>query len=261
MDVSKFRKGQRMRYLLTAIIAAIIASGGTLYYLSTRVPEIDSALKERRLKENAEMTSSSLKNKLSAFEEDIQNFSDVLSSDRAFTLRLIVERDRTAPEVKGITEKYLPLLRLDYLKITDTRDRELSSAGPEIDTVHSEPDEPGRVYLREVSADSERVLAFEYSVPVDISGKKLLCRGGRILDSAFLSGILPPSAGGIVKKDSVVITSREVSTISELRDNSIVIDNTTHPALSLELQDFQSLDFIICLWEQDEFNLSEFLFR
>ncbi|MFW5960538.1 MAG: hypothetical protein ACOCSE_05420, partial [Chitinivibrionales bacterium] len=120
---------------------------------------------------------------------------------------------------------------------------------------------PNRMHLRKVAADSEKALAFEYSVSVDISGTELLCRGGKILDSAFLSGVLPPSAGGIVKKDSVVITSREVSTISELQDRSIVIDNTKHPALSLELQDFQSLDFIICLWEQDEFDLSEFLFR
>jgi len=163
-----------------------------------------------------------------------------VASDYGFSMKLLVENDRSAPEVSEAAQRYIEAAGLSLLEIT-TADYELLScghfpaaAGSSVEATGAKTG-PDPVFIRE-KLRGEEALTLQAKIAFDISGTTLYCIGGLIIDDAFIASLAPSGRISVLLKSGADVSGRTgVSSISDITDSVMTLNDVPYYAASVSL--------------------------
>ncbi len=232
-----------MRILITALIAlavGCITAGILLFAVNRKIAPLnrDYALKELIVSANA--VTKHVDNLSEQLLSQLSGFCSIVADDRDFAMKLIVEQDYSAQEVTDIAGKYIRAMGFDFLEVTDKKYRILSSghfpasAGNKATGKSMLPDKAATFIDDNVKGTE--VLALQAKIPFTCADVPLYAIGGINVNAAFLAELRPHDGVRILLKQGNEIAGMDdIETMSEIKDNTIIINDKTLLATSLTL--------------------------
>jgi hypothetical protein len=169
----------------------------------------------------------------------ISGFAAVVGDDRDFSMKLLVEKDKSAPEVTEIAQRYLAPMALSVLSITDAQSLLLScghfpaNAGSTFESARKLGDKPAFIMD---NIKGESALTMQSKVRFTILDAVFFACGGVAVGKDFLARITCWPGYTLLIKQGKTITGREkVESISDVKDNTILLNNTKYPAATISL--------------------------
>lgn len=169
-------------------------------------------------------------------------FADRIANDRDFAMKLIVEQEPSAPEVSEVASRYVGVMGADLLAVTDSGHTLLScghfpaaagnSAADKASLLDADP-----VFLYD-NIKGEQVLTRQARVDLTIAETvRLSCLGGRIIDEAYLRELAPREGLRLLfRYGDTTIGADSIEAISEITDNTMIVNDTTYLATTLTLR-------------------------
>jgi hypothetical protein len=184
---------------------------------------------EKRLQE----TSSGLVDRLAAFGREA-------ASDQLFSLRLFAENNPSAPEVAGLAGRFMRPMGFSLLEIVDPAGTIISSGhfpasrGNRIpEKLRGLSDEPK---IAEDNVAGEKLLTLQARTSFTVADSiKLYAMGGAVVDETFLESLSPMPDVRVLLRRGGAIMGMQVKTISEVKDDRIIINDRTYPALVIPI--------------------------
>jgi hypothetical protein len=173
--------------------------------------------------------------------ERLAAFSDEVGSDQLFSLRLLVENNRSSPEVAQKAGRFLKPMGFTLLDVTDSAFVILSSgefpasAGQNVSQkVKLLADEPK---ILEDNIVGQKVLTFQAKHTFLIAGSiPFYALGGVTVDERFHEGLSPRSGVRVLlKQGTEVVGMASVRTISEVKNGKVIINDKEYPAFETPL--------------------------
>jgi hypothetical protein len=223
---------------LLCAAAAALAAGLCLFSCSSdssrKAAAITGLLLVKQQVENQ------LKNRMDGLSAQVGAFSRVVASDRDFSMKVLVEKDRSAPEVTGFAPRYMEAMGLSVLSLVNSRDTLLScgqfpaSAGGPAPVLALRDNAP--CFVMDNVKGTPAVLTLQAQARFTILDSVFFATGGVIVDDNFCSSFsLPQGYSLLCKQGGTVTGMKHVESISDVKDNMIVLNNAPHPAVSVPL--------------------------
>jgi hypothetical protein len=170
----------------------------------------------------------------------IAAFAGVVAADREFSMKLFVDKDRSAPEVTEIAQKYLGPMALSVLSLTDSQYVILSCGHFPANTGTVFP-AAGKLSVAPSfvmdNVKGENVLTLQAKARFTILDTAVFFAcGGVIVGKDFLSRLACwPGYSVFVKKGASVIGMDKVESISEVKGDTILLNNRAYFAAAIPL--------------------------
>ena len=226
-----------MKKYLLSFLAGFLLAGAAVFMIMHHRPQREGdasaairliavrAAVEKRLQE----TCRDLVERLSAFGREA-------ASDQMFSLRLFAENNPSAPEVAGLAGRFMRPMGFSLLEIVDSAGTIISSGhfpasrGNRIpEKLAALSDEPK---IAEDNVAGEKLLTLQVKVTFTVADSiKLYALGGTIVDETFLEALSPMPDVKVLLRRGGAIMGMQVKTISEVRDDGIIINDRKFPAL------------------------------
>jgi hypothetical protein len=173
-------------------------------------------------------------------QRQLDAFCDVAAHDRDFAMKILVENDRSAPEVTELAPRFLAPMDMWVLEITDSALVVLSSGHFPMNVGNAVPQKAslpvGQAFLFEENIRGRRQLTWQMKAKFAIEGMVFYCFGGRLVDSTFLCSLTPSDEVEVVlRRGDRAIGSMEVESVSAIKENAAVVNNTLYLADSVSL--------------------------
>ena len=171
----------------------------------------------------------------------LEAFADEVASDQQFSLRLLAENNRSAPEVALKARQFLKPMGFSLLDVTDSAYVILSSgefpasagnsASQKVMLLSEEPK------ILEDNIVGQKALTFQAKRKFMIAGSiPFYALGGLIVDDRFLGELSPRSGVRVLlKQGSTVLGMPSVRTISGVKDGKIIVNDKEYPAFEMAL--------------------------
>lgn len=180
-----------------------------------------------------------LKTMTDGLTSQIAAFSRAVAGDRDFSMKVLVEKDRSAQEVTDIAPRYMEPMALSVLSIVNSRDTILScgqfpasAGGPS--PVAGLLGSSAAFVMDNVKGPT--VLTLQAKERFAILDSVFYAIGGLIVDANFCSRFsLPQGYRLLCKQGAAVIGLEHVESISDVKDNMIALNNVSYPAVSIAL--------------------------
>ncbi|HUI92773.1 MAG TPA: hypothetical protein VLX68_11050 [Chitinivibrionales bacterium] len=183
--------------------------------------------------------------------QQIAAFAAVVAGDREFSMKLLVEKDKSAPEVTEIAQRYLAPMGLSILSITDSQYVILScghfpaNAGSMFTSGSLLGDKPAFVMD---NVKGETVLTLQSKSPFKILNAVFYVCGGMAVGKDFLARLSCwPGYSILVKQGTTVLGMEKVESISDVKDSTILLNNVRYPAASIGLPYAGAGDAPVCI--------------
>jgi hypothetical protein len=171
----------------------------------------------------------------------LSGFAELLAGDRDFTMKLVAEQDRSAAEVSEVAYRFIRAMDLSLLEVTDSAYTLLScghfpaAAGNSVATKALSLDSSA-VFIRD-NIKGEPRLTLQARVDATIAdAARISCLGGAVVDRDFLAGLTPREGVRLLfTQGDITIGMDSVETMSAIKDNTIIVNDTTWLATSIEL--------------------------
>jgi hypothetical protein len=242
----------------THLLAAVVAAVVILLPLARRLPSMGRDFAVVELIHTRQAIQREIADISLQLVQQLSALGTAISKDRDFSMKLLVERDPSAPEVTELASKYMTAMGLQVLDVTDDKHTVLSSGhfparagvsaaakvellGPEAIFVIDD--------LRGVP-----VLTLQAKAAFTCADVPFYCMGGIVADSAFLRRLSPREGVRVLLKRGAEVTGVDsVTTMSEVKNNSIIINDETYLAASLSLptaeDDMETTQIIVVVEE------------
>lgn len=172
--------------------------------------------------------------------DQLAAFSRVISADREFSMKLLVENNRSAPEITEAAPRFMEPMGLSLLEIADSQHVLLScgqfpaNAGTPVAEKEALLNEKGVFIVDNVKG--QKTLTLQAQIRFKILDAGFYCTGGLIVDDAFVSRLSPGNGFRLLLKQGQKVMGMEsVESISEPKDSTIIINNKTYQAMSIAL--------------------------
>ena len=176
---------------------------------------------------------------MNAIAVQVEAFGKAVAADRDFSMKVLVDKDESAPEVTDMAPRFIGPMALSLLSVVNNRDTILScgqfpaSAGGPSQVAGLLADTPSFI-MDNVKGVSE--LTMQVKARFTILDSVFFALGGVIVDDAFCGAFsLPPGDRLLCKQGGLVIGMPDVQSISDVKDDAIVVNNKTYPAVSIAL--------------------------
>jgi hypothetical protein len=181
-----------------------------------------------------------LASRMERISAQIAAFAAAVAEDRDFSMKFLVDKDRSAPEVTEIARKYLEPMAFSVLTVTDSQYIVLSCGHFPANTGAAFPSARGFSAAPSFVMDNvkgENVLTVQAKARFTILDTAIFFAfGGLAAGKEFCSGLCCwPGYSVLVKKGSAVSGLDKVESISEVKGDTIVLNNVTYPAASISL--------------------------
>lgn len=180
-----------------------------------------------------------LANVTSGIAAQVAAFAKVVANDRDFSMKLLVEKERSASEVSEVANKFMEPMGFSLLSIINNRDTLLSCGQFPASVGGPAPEyrslaEKAAFILDNVKG--QQVLTLQAQAKFTILDTVLFANGGVVADDAFMARFTVPAGYKILlKQGGTIIGIGGISAISEVKDNAVVINNKTYPAIAINL--------------------------
>ena len=181
----------------------------------------------------------------------VAGFSSVVANDRDFSMKLLVDMDKSAPEVTEIARRYQDPMDCQLLSITDSQYVLLScgqfpaSVGTVAPLLRLLGDRPAYVLD---NVKGRTVLSLQAKTRFTILDAHFFASAGKLVDEQFIASLCCPSGYKvIIKQGKNLIGMDRIETISDVKNNTIIINNTTFRATSFALPYSGDGDAPVCI--------------
>ena len=171
--------------------------------------------------------------------KQIAGFASVVAGDREFSMKLLVEKEKSAPEVTEIAQRYLAPMALSILSITDSQYVLLScghfpaNAGSVFESARMLGDKPAFIID---NVKGETVLTLQSKVRFKILDAVFYACGGMAVGKDFLGRLTCwPGYSILIKQGTTVLGMEKVESISDIKDSTILLNNVRYPAAAIAL--------------------------
>jgi hypothetical protein len=215
----------------------VFLSTACLFSCQSLQKQNESAYKELAfVKQSVEHQISSQMDLIAA---QLAGFAAVVAGDREFSMKLLVEKDKSAPEVTELAQRYLGPMALSILSITDSQYVLLScghfpaNAGSTFESARILGDKPAFIID---NVKGETVLTLQSKVRFKILDAVFYACGGMAAGKDFLGRLTCwPGYSIIIKQGATVLGMEKVESISDIKDSTMLLNNTRYPAASITL--------------------------
>ncbi len=229
-----------MRVLAVAIafVLGVALAFGFVHRRVRTVPR-DQALVE--LLHTKSAVERSLRHKQTVLLEQLEAFAQLVSADRDFAMKLVVEQDRSAPEVSQVAARYMPAMALSLLEVSDSTGTLLSSGHFPASAGNSAAEKLALIDTTAVFLDDlvrgRQELTLQAGVNVMLGdAARITCSGGWMVDEGFLEELTPhPGVRLMLRHGELYRGIDSVSAVSPITDNQMIVNDVTYLATSLAI--------------------------
>jgi hypothetical protein len=253
--------------ILTHIIAVLLTAVLILFFINRGLSPINLDNANSVLQSNSTAIDKKIEEVASRLFLQVQGFSSTVVEDRDFAMKFLVEKDYSAPDIAEIASRYMRAMGFSFLEVTDTDYRILSSghfpasAGNIAFTKKDMPDST-LIWIYD-NIKGKKILSLQIKTPFSCEGVTLYCIGGVIADSSFISFLKPhEDITVILKHGNDILGIEDIETMSEIKENRIVINDKTWLASSKSLfwiGEESAPELFIIIKEPDDFSLLDLL--
>ncbi len=249
--------------LLTFIITGVVI----LFLLEKSVAPINYDFSIKELHNNSAIVEKKLDDFSSQLLSQLIGFCTTVIDNRDFSMKLLVEKDYSAPEVADIAPSYIKAMGLSFLEITNSENTIISSG-------HFPASAGNKILLKNQMQDSiltciyddikgKKIISLQIKIPFLCMGVKLYCYGGIALNTNFISFLQPKENVVLfLKHQKTIVGYEDIKKISEIKDNKIIINDKSWIGHSLPIHwigETRAPEFIILLDEPLKFSLMNLL--
>jgi hypothetical protein len=227
-----------MKIAITALVTAVVVGGLLVFLMITRQQKADNAAKLSLLTAMEQTVQKELQEASSHIERQLQEFSEVIAADKQFSLKILVENDRSSQLVTEMAEKFMGPMGFSVLEISDASHRILSSGHFPASAGNSNQAKM-ELLTSEASAVDENImgtptLTIQAKSGFAIAGFNFYTSGGITLDDAFLRRLTPNDAVTLLLKHGEEYIGKDgIRSISPITDHQIIINDKELPASEL----------------------------
>jgi hypothetical protein len=172
--------------------------------------------------------------------DQLSAFSRVVAADREFSMKLLVENNRSAPEITEIASRFMESMGLSMLEIADSQHVLLSCgqfpANAGTSTADKEALLNDKGVFIEDNVKGQKVLTLQANIRFKILDNSFYCTGGLVVDENFVSLMSPGNRFRLLlKQGQKVMGMDNIESISDVKDSTIIINNKTYQAMSFAL--------------------------
>jgi hypothetical protein len=218
------------------ILFAAVAVLFLYQYLSSRKNKESSFREISLVKQSVERQ---LNVRLDLISRQIAGFATTAASDRDFSMKLLVENERSAPEVTETAQRYMSAMALPLLSITDSQHVLLScgqfaaSTGTVSAAAAALGEKPAFIMD---NVKGETVLTVQAKTRFKILDAAFFACGGTTVGREFLSSLACGAGYAVfIKQGKAIIGMDNVESISDIRDNTMLLNNKEYPAAAITL--------------------------
>jgi hypothetical protein len=157
-------------------------------------------------------------------------FSDAVSSDKDFSLKLLVENDKSSSDVVEIAGRYLKAMDFSVLEVVDSSNTIISSGHFPASAGLNDKDHITQLSSEPVAAlenvMGNQLLAFQLKKEFTIADYVFFAVGGIEINDKFLSELAPfENVKILLKLGNKYIGMNDIRSISEIKDHKIIIND------------------------------------
>jgi hypothetical protein len=226
--------------ILTHAVAVIVGILIVLYPIGRRISHYNRDCATKDLLHTAQILENRLHASAGRLSAQLGAFGATVSKDYDFSMKLLVEKDPTAPEVYDMAARYMDAMGLSVLDLIDEKKRVISSGhfparagNPAGDNV-ALLDKKGLFVMDNIRGSD--ALTFQAKAAFTCSDVPVYAVGGFIVDSAYLADLTPRrELELILKRGNEVIGRHDVKSMSAITDNIIIVNDRRWLATSIPL--------------------------
>ena len=229
-----------MKTGIAALIAAVIAAAATFFTMKAVNSSQDTDCSTRQLLIAKKTVQKRLDDLSMSIQSQLQSFSEVVAARKDFSLRLLVENDRSAPEVTELAFQFLKPMEFSVLEITDSSRSILSSGHFPASAGNKSMHKPG-VLSKKPAVTMENImgaqtLTMQAESGFSIAGFRFFVTGGIAVDKKLLEKLSPNENVQLLLKNGDSYTGMDnISSVSAITDNHLIINDRRYPAAEIDL--------------------------
>jgi hypothetical protein len=229
-----------MKTIITIIVTAIVVGGGTFFSLKSIGSKQQTQCDLQTLLTAKQTVQKRLEDFSTRTQAQLQSLARVVEADKEFSLRILVENDRSAPAVTEMAGQFIDPMGLSVLEITDSS-RTILSSGHFPASAGNKSMHKAGVLSTKLTATMENLrgtptltLLAEY--PFAIAGFRFFLSGGIVVDTKLLELLTPIERILLLLKNGDTYLGMEnITSVSAISDNQIIINDEKYPAAEIEL--------------------------
>jgi len=227
-------KNNIAKFILSLCISCILC----LMFSCKHAPKQNQSVNE--LSDMRCIVERQIQNQSRQIADQVASFSRGVAADRDFSMKLLVENNRSAPEVTDFAQRYMEPMGLSFLEITDSLHILLScaqfpaSAGTSIADKAALLGDQASFIMDNVKG--KKTLTLQAQLRFKILDSVLYCSGGKNVDEDFIAGLAVANGFKILlKQGQNIIGADPGAAVSSNTDSSITVSDTTYAAMSIPL--------------------------
>jgi hypothetical protein len=219
-----------MKTVLCVVITALLSGAIVFIFLKkqssgteSKVGLMEFSIAEQAVKDRFNGIQTKLIDQLTAF-------SDAVGSDKNFSLKLLVENDRSSPDVVDIAGRYMKAMGFSVLKIVDSANTIVSSghfpASVSLNIKDQVTKMSAKPMIIEEKVMGNQVLTLQSKKEFKIVDYTFYALGGFEIDEKFLSELSPwKNVRVLLKRGNEFKGMDGIHSISEIKDHKIIIND------------------------------------
>ena len=226
--------------VIVGIFTALFTAALVLFFVNRQLSPMNREYALKDLMNTKAVTEKNIDDIAASLLSRLKGFCSTVANDRDFAMKLIVEKDYSAPEVADITATHINAMGFSFLEIANTDYRILSSghfpasAGNCWVYKNNLPDSSANFMFDNIKGTD--VLSLQVKIPFSCAGGLFYCIGGIVVDSNFINRIKSrPDISIILKQGNEILGMEGIETMSDIKDNEIIINDKSWFAQSLTL--------------------------
>ncbi len=173
-------------------------------------------------------------------QRQVAGFAGAVAADRDFCMKLLVDKDKSAPEVTEIAQRFLAPMGFSVLSVIDSQYVILScghfpaNAGTVFSAARSLGAVPAFI-MDNVMGQSVLTVQAKVRFTIIDTAVFFAC-GGITADKDFISKLACwPGYSLLIKQGTTIVGSEKIESISDVNNGAILINNKSYPAAVIPL--------------------------
>jgi len=228
-----------MKFIIP-ILTALLAGGGVFYYMYKQHIEQTQQWEIQELENTTQAVKERFNEISMEVEKRLHAFAQTVADDRSFSLKLLVDNDRSAQEVTDVAPRFMKPMGFSFLEITDASHIILSSGHFPASVGNSVMEKAGflsdtPVVINDVFRGTP-IMSLQARKRFTIVDVPFYVQGGMAFDDSFMEKLSPREGVRVfLKHGNEMIGWDNIRSISEVNNNTIIINDKEYSAASLPL--------------------------